>query len=79
MSVRPGHPSVRTTAAAFFAGLAVGTALVAPVVPPLVAALPSPASFGPVGIVLVVSVLSIVAFVLGFVTLYLGLILVEEP
>lgn len=78
MSARTAHLSVRTTAAVFFAGIAVGTALVGPVVPSAVAALPSPTSFGPIGTALVLSVLSLVVFVFGFVTLYFGLLIVED-
>lgn len=70
-------PTTRHTAAAFVVGLLLGTALVGPVVPRLVAALPSPASFDPVGVVLILGVLSIVAFVLGLATLYFAFVLVE--
>lgn len=76
MSGRAARPSAWPTAGAFFLGLLLGTALVGPEVPGFLALLPSPASFGPVGTVLLVGVLSIVAFVLGFTTIYLGLFLV---
>lgn len=79
MSTPVGRPSLRHTASAFLVGLLVGTGLVAPAIPPFIASLPSPASFGPVGVVLLVGVLSIVAFVLGLATLYFGFLLVEEP
>lgn len=78
MSARPAHPSVRTTAAAFFVGLLVGTVLVAPVIPPFVATLPSPASFGPIGSVLILSLLAIMAFVFGLISVYFGFILVDD-
>lgn len=71
------RPSTRSTVAAFLIGLLVGTVLVAPLIPPLLDSLPSPSSFGPVGVALVVGVLSIVAFVFGLVSIYLGLVLAE--
>lgn len=78
MSARPAHPSVRATAAAFAGGLLLGAALVAPVLPSLAARLPSPASFGPVGGVLTVSLLAIVAFVFGLLSVYFGFFLVDD-
>ncbi|MFB6080374.1 MAG: hypothetical protein ABEJ81_05195 [Haloferacaceae archaeon] len=78
MNARRAHPSVRTTAAAFLFGLLLGTALVAPVIPPFLATLPSPTSFGPIGTVLLVGVLSIVVIGGGLVTVYFGLFLVDD-
>ena len=63
---------------AFAGGLLLGTALVAPVLPSLAAGLPSPASVGPVGGVLVLSLLAIVAFVFGLLSVYFGFFLVDD-
>lgn len=79
MSARTARPAGRNTAVAFVVGLLLGTALVAPVVPRFVASLPSPTSFGPVGVVLVAGVLSIVVFVLGLATLYFVFLIFETP
>lgn len=79
MTVRTVRPAAWPTAASFLLGLLLGTALVAPVIPSVLAALPPPTSFGLVGTALIVSVLSLVAFVTGLVAIYVGLHLVEEP
>lgn len=78
MKTPTARPPVRTTLAAFVAGVGLGTVLVAPEVPRVVAALPSPASLGPIASVLIVGVLSIVVVLLGIVTIFYGLFLADN-
>lgn len=78
MGVRSVDAATGPATAAFFLGLLLGAALVAPVLPRLAGAVPSFGPFGPVGTVLLVSVLSIIAFVVGFATIYVGLFVVEH-
>ncbi|MFB6302332.1 MAG: hypothetical protein ABEH78_05665 [Haloferacaceae archaeon] len=78
MSARSPRPAAWPTAGAFLLGALLGTALVAPALPPLLAARPSIGSFDPTGTMLIAGILAIVAFVLGLVAVYFGLFLGED-
>jgi hypothetical protein len=78
-AARPGSgPGPALVGAGFLGGVALGGLLIAPALPPALAALPSLLTLGPVGEALVAGALGIVVIVAGLAALYFLFLVAER-